>query len=216
MRKIFLLAVLVLIIGGAVWLAVRASRSSAASSEGAPAIAASDAVEAQVRKLAGKSAHDCGRVAAGGSVQQASECAMQANSDGKPFFVLYDLPAEAGMTVALARSGDGKMYTVQYVGAGWQKDELKGEAQLSDDGRILTEPCPAEGALRVASSGRVTCYPPQAFGGASPHGGGNPHGGMGMGQGAAPHGGITTKPGVPNPHGGEKPEAVKPKRTTGT
>jgi len=159
-------------------------------------------------KSAGDSATDCGRVPASGDPAAASECAMKSFNDKKPFFVRYDLPLpDAEMAIATVRSADGKLSTVQYDSKGWEKPQEGGE--LSADKKIASAPCPTPNMLRVAGSGRVTCYPPtQMPAGMSPHGGAN---GMKMppATGESPHGGAgMPKPpaGTPNPH---KTDATK-------
>jgi hypothetical protein len=130
-------------------------------------------------------------------VKSATDCAVQANQAKHPFYVAYEMPGgESGqITVAVAEAPDGKLYGVEYNSKGWS--EGRG-TQLSDDKRIMTSPCPAP--LRVAQSGRVTCYPPPGLAGQ-----GNPHGGMTMpphGGAMSPHGNMPMPPpGTPNPHG---------------
>jgi hypothetical protein len=157
----------------------------------APAASAKsgDPVQQKLQELAGGKATDCGRVAQGSDMKSASDCAMQAAQGKKPFYVAYDMP---GMTVAIAGAADGKLYTVQTESA---EAAQGGAPSTGAKGPTVVE-CPAE--LRVAQSGRVTCFPPGGFMGA---------------QGANPHGGGMSMPmppsGTPNPHGGEAPQPNK-------
>lgn len=183
------------------------TETSTATSSAAPLISAqtlapaqpspNDAVTAELRSLAGSNAKDCGTVPGqSGDPQSASTCAMQSNQANTPFFVRYDLPVPGTkMAIATARASDGKLYTVQYSDSGY-KQAVAGST-LSRDKKILTMPCTAE--LRLASSGRVTCFPPQQNAGnvtVNPHGGGmampphgtSPHGTMPPATGANPHG----------------------------
>lgn len=142
---------------------------------------AADAVQNKLVELAGNDSKDCGRLATQdpSQLQVASQCAMQSAKDKKPFYVGYDMP---GMTVAVAGNSQGQLFTVQTEGQGAD---------------VKSGPCPAE--LRVAPSGRVTCFAPgsMGMGGASPHGQTMPPEGM-----TNPHGGMgATAPGTPNPHG---------------
>jgi hypothetical protein len=163
-----------------------------------------DTVTAALRSLAGSDAKDCGTVSGqSGDLEAASGCAMHSNRANSPFFVRYDLPVPGTkMAIATARASDGKLYTVQYSDATY-KQAVAGST-LSRDKKMLTMPCTAE--LRVASSGRVTCFPPQQNAGniaASPHGGG-----MAMPSGANPHGSSPhgTMPAAgTNPHGSTPP-----------
>jgi hypothetical protein len=148
-----------------------------------------DAVQKQLLEVAGSSATDCGRFpvqTADAQLKAASECAMQAAQSKKAFYVGYDMP---GMTVAVAGDSGGKLYSVQ----------------VQERGTVSTEPCPSE--VRVAPSGRVTCFAPGQFSGGAM--GGDPHSGMPIpGAGGAgssgminPHAVIPpASEGTPNPH----------------
>lgn len=136
-------------------------------SSGSPASPAKspDAVEIKLQEYAGSSATDCGRLdvhAPEAQSKSASDCAMQASQGKRPFYVTYDMP---GMTVGVAGNAEGKLFTVQ--------------AQGSPSPSVTSGPCPSE--LRVASSGRITCYAPGDMGS------------LGSGHTAIP-------PGMPNPH----------------
>lgn len=101
---------------------------------------------------------------------------MDSAKNKKPFTVSYAMP---GLTVGVAENAAGKLFTVQ------SQIENGREVQPKVD------PCPA--ALRVAQSGRVTCFQAGTMGvipgSGNPHGQASPHGGMGM-----------PAPGTPNPH----------------
>lgn len=152
------------------------SKSSAASTNAAgaaTATSADDPVHKKLAELAGGGAKDCGvlRSQATAEMEAASKCAMDASKAKAPFYIEYELP---GMIVAMAGNGQGKLFAVQ--------------AQTGGAG-LTTGDCPAE--LRVAPSGRVTCYAPGTFpmgAGAGSHstmsmppamGSGSPHGGAG-------------------------------------
>ena len=146
-----------------------------------------DAAQQKLQELAGSGATDCGnpKTQDAAEVQPATDCAMKAAQGKQAFYVRYELP---GMTTAMAGDAQGKLFAVQ--------SEASGQVQSA--------PCPAE--IRVAQSGRVTCYAMGAMGamggGASPHGGGmemppangpNPHDGSAMPSHANPKG-KTPKP----------------------
>lgn len=125
-----------------------------------------DGVQQKLAEYAGSSASDCGRLEVRANEAQsksASDCAMQASQSKKPFYVAYDMP---GMSVGVAGNADGKLFTVQ-----------------SQGGSVTGGECPSQ--LRVATSGRVTCFAPGDMGsmsgshaaGTVPPGGANPHGG---------------------------------------
>jgi hypothetical protein len=145
--------------------------------------AAHDPVQQKLQEIAGGGAVDCGRHEIQAQIDElktASTCAMDAAKAKKPFYVGYNMP---GMTNAIAGNTEGKLFAVQLQGSGTGAQMASGA-------------CPAE--LRVASSGRVTCFVPGSMSigsqGADPHAGmainpngsGSPHNGMGIPQPMAP------------------------------
>ncbi len=145
------------------------SAGPVASSNAASSTRAPDAVQQKLQAYSGGSATDCGRLDVQASADQskrAAECAMQANQSKHPFYVAYDMP---GMAVGVAGNAEGKLFTVQSQGRGPSATLTSGD-------------CPAQ--LRVASSGRVTCFAPGDMGSmgaghaaaAMPQGMSNPHG----------------------------------------
>lgn len=106
-----------------------------------PAPPTPDAVQQKLAEFSGSDATNCGRLDARAGqdpMKAASECAIQASQGKKPFYVVYDMP---GMSVGVAGTADGKLFTVQNQG-----------------GALSSGSCPSQ--LRVASSGRVTCFSP--------------------------------------------------------
>jgi len=143
------------------------SSSSAASSGKEP-----DAVSRKLQDYAGASATDCGRLevhAPEAQSKAASDCAMQAGQSKHPFYVAYDMP---GMSVGVAGNAEGRLFSVQSQGEG-------------ASAALTSGACPS--ALRVAASGRVTCFAPGDMGS------------MGGGHTAIP-------PDMPNPHALPKPK----------
>lgn len=152
-----------------------------------------DPVQQKLEQLAGNGATDCGRLKSmePSDMKKASDCALQASQKKQPFYVAYDLP---GMTIGLAGNSEGKDFAVQS-----QQPE---NAEPGAKAEVQSEPCPSE--VRVAQSGRVTCFAPGSFG-MNSGGGASPHGGMTMppATGQNPHGGMMTMPpgGMASPHG---------------
>jgi len=144
------------------------NKSSAPSASSQSPAKSPDAVELKLQEYAGASSTNCGRLDVHATPDQskaASDCAVQASQSKRPFYVTYDMP---GMTVGVAGNADGRLYTVQ--------------AQGSPSPSVTTGPCPSQ--LRVATSGRVTCFAP---------------GDMGSMSGS--HAGGAVAPGTENPHG---------------
>jgi hypothetical protein len=170
------------------------SKSSTASGAGATTAAASgdDPVQKKLQELAGSGAKNCGllKSQAAGEAEAASKCAVDASKAKTSFYVEYELP---GMNVAIAGNSQGKLFAVQ--------SQAGGAGLTSGD-------CPAE--LRVAPSGRVTCYPPGTFpmgAGAGSHTNMSMPPAMGMG---SPHAGAgAVPPGQPNPHQDQKQPPAK-------
>jgi len=149
----------------------KSTAPSASSASSTPSVSKPhDGVQQKLAEYAGSSASDCGRLDVRANEAQsksASECAMQASQSKKPFYVAYDMP---GMSVGVAGNAEGKLFTVQ-----------------SQGGSVTGGECPSQ--LRVATSGRVTCFAPGDMSsmsgshaaGTMPPGAANPHAG-----GAAP------------------------------
>jgi len=142
-----------------------ASTASPTVPSSPPMASASDgAVQKKLGEYSGSGATNCGTFGVQATPDQlktASECATKASQAKKPFTVAYDMP---GMSVGVAGDGQGKLFTVQSQGGG-----------------LSSGACPSQ--LRVASSGRVTCFAPGDMGsmsgshtaGSMPAGMPNPH-----------------------------------------
>jgi hypothetical protein len=158
--------------------------SAPASSGNGPA--KQDAVQQKLQEYAGASSTDCGRLdvhATEAQSKTASECALEASQSKHAFYVAYDMP---GMTVGVAGNSTGKLFTVQSEGTGAAANLTSGD-------------CPSQ--LRVASSGRITCFAPGDMGS------------MGTGHGAGAMPPDMSNPhatGAQNPHGGAKPPSNQP------
>jgi len=123
-------------------------------------------VQQKLQEYSGAGATNCGTLdvhVAEAQLKSASDCSMQASQGKHAFYVSYEMP---GMGVGVAGNADGKLFTVQTQGA---------------TGALASGACPS--ALRVASSGRVTCFAPGDMSsmsgshtaGSMPPGASNPH-----------------------------------------
>lgn len=142
-----------------------------------------DAVQQKLLEYSGPAATDCGRLnvqAGDAQLTTASGCAMQASQNKRAFYVAYDMP---GMTVGVAGNGEGKLFTVQSQGGGPAPAVTSGA-------------CPS--ALRVAASGRISCFAPGDM--------------MSMGES---HAGRTITPpaGAGNPHARPNPHTTAAPKT---
>lgn len=184
MRK----ALPLMLIGACFLAGCSKSKSSTASANAAGALSSpDDPVQKKLQELAGGGATNCGffKSQVRAELDAASKCVVDASKAKTPFYVEYELP---GMNVAVAGNAQGKLYSVQSQAGG---------------AGLATSDCPSE--LRVAPSGRVTCYAPGTF----PMGAGaGSHTNMpmmsmpSMGKGS-PH--STLPPGHPNPDPNKKP-----------
>jgi hypothetical protein len=175
----------VLVIVAASWGCSKSSIPSAASAN------PNDPVEKKLQEIAGSGATNCGHLKSQtlDQMETAGKCGMQAAQQKRPFYVAYEMP---GMIVALAGTAEGKLFSVQ--------------SQPSAPGGLASVPCPAE--LRMAPSGRLTCYAPGTF----PMGGGaDSHSGMTMppSMGGSPHPGVGA-PAHPTPHPSPAPSPPPP------
>ena len=174
MKNVFILCVILL-------AGLTACNKSSGPSSPSNDAAKPDAVQQKLQGYAGTSPTNCGRIdihATQDQAKTASDCAMQASQLKHAFYVAYDMP---GMTVGVAGNSDGKLFTVKSEGTGPSANLAGGD-------------CPSQ--LRVASSGRITCFAPGDMGsmgtghgmGSTPEGMSNPHSG-----------------GSSNPHGSANP-----------
>ncbi len=175
---IVFIILLVILMVGFFFLTAKKSANPVALSRAVPPPKSPDAVQQKLREYSGVGATDCGRLNVQATADQsktAGDCAMQASQGKHPFYVAYDMP---GMAVGVAGNADGKLFTVQSQGSG------PSAALTSGD-------CPSQ--LRIASSGRATCFAPGDMGS------------MGAGHAAG-----TIPPGMTNPHatGSENPHAA--------
>jgi len=159
--------------------AAPASNAASSSTASPMSSAGPGPVQLKLQEYSGAGGTNCGTLdvrAAEPQLKSASDCSMQATQGKKPFYVSYEMP---GMGVGVAGNTDGKLFTVQTQGA---------------TGALTSGACPS--ALRVASSGRVTCFAP---------------GDMGSMSGS--HSAGSMPPGMANPHAAGKtnPHAAAPK-----
>jgi hypothetical protein len=160
---------LVVLVVAFFFLTARKSSGPVALSSAASPSKSPDAVQQKLQEYSGTPTTNCGRLDAKASqieLKAAAICAQLANQKKERFFVAYDMP---GMAVGVAGNADGKLFTVQSQGSG------PSAALTSGD-------CPSQ--LRIASSGRVTCFAPGD-----------------MGSMGARHSAGTIPPGMANPHG---------------
>ena len=166
------------------------SSTDSANAAGA-ATSGDDPVQKKLQELAGGGAKNCGlfKLQVRAELDSASKCAVDASTAKTPFYVEYEMP---GMNVAVAGNAQGKLYSVQSQAGG---------------AGLTTGDCPAE--LRVAPSGRVTCYAPGTFpmgAGAGSHTNMPMPPMMGTGTGSQHPAAGALPPGHPTPRQDQKPQ----------
>jgi hypothetical protein len=113
-----------------------------------------DAMDRQSKQLAGERGINCGRVRLGGDPKVATACAIQAQADGKPFRVRYDIMGfDADVAGAIVRTTDGRLYGLSFDG---NPSGAGGTSFFRE--RVALSPCPQPTHLWVNPKGRVNCF----------------------------------------------------------
>jgi hypothetical protein len=97
--------------------------------------------------LGGIHSVNCGRVEIAGPASVSTRCALQANTEGKPFRVIYNLQGiDSFVAGGIVRTRDGRLLSLIY-------DGLSLPFQ-----RIVVKACPQPYRLYVNSKGRINCF----------------------------------------------------------
>lgn len=98
-----------------------------------------------------KTTIDCGRIAASRDATPASECALNARMNRKPFHVRFDLQGYEGIyAFGLAGDGSENLYAVE-------DDSLLADVAPVAGTRIVVTPCPKPIETRISTRGILTC-----------------------------------------------------------
>ena len=117
-----------------------------------------DAWERQSRRLSGPYAIDCGRVGVHRSPATATECALKAFYDSKPFRVRYDLQGlDSNVSAGLVYTPAGKMYGLTFDGDPYGRGGTSWSRQRTDQVE-----CPVPLHLYVSSNCRLNCFSKEA------------------------------------------------------
>jgi hypothetical protein len=121
----------------------------------------------RLKQLAGDGAIDCGIVGVLAKPDDASNCALKARADKKPFFVRYCVQGiDTEQVIGFAGTASGDISSVWYYGAGYETgwhsttkgDSGRRKLKFSDDDRISIEECAKPVNFRKANNARVTCF----------------------------------------------------------
>ena len=111
--------------------------------------------------LAGNEAMNCGWVKLGQNPNSASDCALLAFRQKKPFYISYDAGAWQWISEGLAGNSAGDVYYVEYaVVAFLDLIPPRSGVQTIGDNHIRFGPCPKPSTLTKTDSGRLTCFQP--------------------------------------------------------
>ena len=103
--------------------------------------------------LAGPEGIDCGTVQAERNPKAATKCALNAQSQGHPFRVVYELPGiDSFIAVGIVRTPTGQLFALTYdsdpMGGGWSRTR-----------EVVSKcACPSPLHLWVSSHGRLNCF----------------------------------------------------------
>jgi len=116
-----------------------------------------DSMDWRSRWLMGRGGIDCGRVKVNADTKVATDCALKAQSAGKPFRVRYDiLGYDSEVAGGIVRTPAGKLYALSFDGnpAGAGKTSLLGQ-------RSTKSSCPTPYHLWINPKGRINCFQQQ-------------------------------------------------------
>ena len=116
-----------------------------------------DAMDRQSRHLMGPSGIDCGTVKVHADPKAATDCALEAQAEGKPFRVRYDVMGyDSEVAGGIVRTREGKLYALSFDG------DISGQGGTSlFRERVTRADCPQPIHLWVNPKGRINCFQQQ-------------------------------------------------------
>jgi hypothetical protein len=114
-----------------------------------------DLMDWKSRYLSGAHGVDCGRVRVGADASLATQCALKADSEAKPFRVIYEIQGFDSLVAGgVLRTPDGKLLALSYIGC------PSGCGYSIFDQRVSVKLCPQPFHLYVNPKGRINCFQP--------------------------------------------------------
>ena len=113
-----------------------------------------DAMDWRTHYLAGWRGVDCGRVQVGQDAAAASQCGLKAQSEGRPFRVVYNIQGfDSRVAGAIVRTPSGHLLALSYDScpSGCGGTSLLGQ-------RVTINPCPEPYHLLLNPKARLNCY----------------------------------------------------------
>jgi hypothetical protein len=106
-----------------------------------------DRMDYESQFLAGLRSVNCGRVRIRGDASRATQCALRANAEGKPFRVIYEVQGYDSIVAgAVVRTQSGRLLFLSYDGMSFLRQ------------RVDVAPCPQPYHLYVNPLGRLNCF----------------------------------------------------------
>jgi hypothetical protein len=115
-----------------------------------------DAMDWVSHFLAGFGGINCGRIGVRGDPSAATKCALEANAEGHPFRVVYNLPGiDASAADGFVRTRHGAILALRFSGC----STGCGFSLLQQ--RVQIKPCPQPYHLYINPKGRLNCFQEQ-------------------------------------------------------
>ena len=116
-----------------------------------------DSMERKSRGLMGRAGVDCGMVEVNGDPRAATDCALKADQDGRPFRVRYNIMGyDSAVAGGIVRTPTGELYALSFDG------DPAGQGGISIFREALTvNACPQPWHLWVNPKGRLNCFQQQ-------------------------------------------------------
>jgi hypothetical protein len=114
-----------------------------------------DAMDWRMRYLAGWRSVNCGRVKVRQDAGAATQCALKAQSDGRPFYVVYNIQGiDSLIAGGVVRTPNGRLLALSY-------DSCPSGCVFSIfQQRVSTTTCPEPYHLYVNPKNRLNCFQP--------------------------------------------------------
>jgi hypothetical protein len=112
-----------------------------------------DLMDWKAAYLAGRHGVNCGRVGVRGDARSATQCALKAQAEGRPFRVAYEIQGyDAIVAGGIVRKPDGRIFALSYDScpSGCGYDLFAQSVQVA--------PCPQPFHLYVNPKGRINCF----------------------------------------------------------
>jgi len=113
-----------------------------------------DGMDWRSRSLAGFRSVNCGRVQIRGDSSAATRCALEANAEGKPFRVAYNIEGiDEDVAGGIVRTPEGRLLALSFYGCPSGCGSLSFLQQ-----RVQITECPQPYHLYVNPRGRINCF----------------------------------------------------------